>query len=463
MTELNWLTATEIADAYAERRLSPVELVKALIERINALDGKVNAFIKLDAEGALDAARQAEKDILAGRTRSPLHGVPVAVKDIIDIAGLPTTCHSKVLLDNIAHADAPVIAHLRAAGAILIGKLSLHEFAFGGPSAELPMPFARNPWATEHQPGGSSSGSGAALAAGFVPLTVGTDTGGSIRGPAGLCGVVGLKPTYDLVSRQGVFPLAFTLDHIGPMARSVADTAILLDALAGNVPGRAFGAELERGVRGLRFGFVRHFHETDMIADPEVTAALAQVVRALTSEGAQVQEVRLPPLKQIIAVQRVIMHAEAWAVHAKWLRERPADYTSPTRRKLLSGVFLTAGQHVHAQQLRGPMIEAVNSVLRDVDILICANGMDPASRLDDAADMARTYPRQARAPFNLTGHPALAMAAGFTRAGLPLSVQFVGRANDEITVLRAAAGYERATNWSARRPPMQVVAGLAAE
>jgi len=448
VSELHWLTAAEIAAAYAARRLSPVELTQALIARINAHDGRVAAFIKLDSEAAIDAARQAEKDIIAGRTRSPLHGVPVAIKDIVDMVGLPTTCHSKIMLGNIAHADAPVISHLRAAGAILLGKLSLHEFAFGGPSEELPLPYARNPWNTDHQPGGSSSGSGAALAAGFVPLTVGTDTGGSIRGPAGLCGVVGLKPTYDLVSRHGVFPLAFTLDHVGPMARSVADTAVLLDALTGNVPTRRFGADLARGLRGLRIGFVRHFHETDMVADAEVTAALDEVARVLKAEGAELRDIRLPRLQQFTSAQRVIMHAEAWQVHAKWLRERPGDYAKPTRRKVLSGAFLTAGEYVRAQQCRAWMIDAVNDALRDVDVLMTVNGMDAASRLDDAADMARTYPRQARAPFNLTGHPALAMMSGLSKSGLPLSVQFVGRAHDEVTLLRAAAAYERATNWA---------------
>jgi aspartyl-tRNA(Asn)/glutamyl-tRNA(Gln) amidotransferase subunit A len=468
MNDLHWLTAAEISAAYAARRLSPVELVQALLERIEARDPQINAFIKVDAEGALDAARQAERDILAGRTRGALHGVPIAIKDIIDIAGLPTTCHSKILAGNMAHADAQVIGQLRAAGAILMGKLSLHEFAFGGPSKELPFPFARNPWSLECQPGGSSSGSGAALAAGFVPLALGTDTGGSIRNPAGLCGVIGLKPTYGLVSRRGVFPLAFTLDHVGPLARSVADIALTLDAIAGHDPadpgsaavsGKRFGADLARGLRGLRVGFVRHFHESDMVADPEVAAALDEAARVLAREGAQVCDIRLPRLQEIAAVQRMILMAEAWAVHAKWLRERPGDYTAPTRRKLLSGVFVTAGDLVHAQQCRAQMIDAVDDALRDVDLLLTVNGMDPAVRLDDLDAMARVYPRQARSPFNLTGHPALAIMSGLSRSGLPLSLQLVGRAYDEVTLLRAGAAYERATNWHTYRPPTNDVVG----
>ena len=224
----HWLGATAAVRAFAERRLSPVELMQALLDRIAALDPKLNAFIRLDAEAAMAAARAAEAELGAGRVRGPLHGVPVGVKDIIDVAGLPTTCHSHLLLDNIAAADAVCVARLRAAGAIVLGKLSTHEFALGGPSFDLPFPPARNPWNPDHHPGGSSSGSGAGLAAGLFPLALGTDTAGSVRHPASACGIVGLKPTYGLVSRRGVFPLSFTLDHVGPMTRDVADNALML-------------------------------------------------------------------------------------------------------------------------------------------------------------------------------------------------------------------------------------------
>ncbi len=463
MSDLHWLTAGEIGAAYAARRLSPVELVQSLLDRISAFDPQFNAFISVDAQPALEAARAAQKEIFAGRARGPLHGVPLGIKDIIDIAGQPTTCHSRILLDNIAAEDAAVIGRLRAAGAIMLGKLSLHEFAIGGPSFDLPFPPARNPWNVNHHPGGSSSGSGSALAAGFVPLALGTDTGGSIRNPAGSCGVVGLKPTYGLVSRRGVFPLAFTLDHVGPMARSVGDIALAMDAIAGHDagdPGSAavarprFGVDLERGARGLRVGFVRHFHETDMAADPEVAAALEDAARVLRGEGADVRDVTLPRLQELAGVQRVIMLAEMWAIHARWLRERPGDYASSSRRKLMSGAFLSAGDYVHAQQRRTQLIDAVDCALRGVDILLTASSMDPACRIDDAQALTRTYPRQARSPFNLTGHPALVMMCGLSQAGLPLSAQFVGRAYDEVTVLRAAAAYERATQWHMQRPPV---------
>ena len=463
MSDAHWLTATEISAAYAARHLSPVELVRALLDRIAALDPRIHAFIKVDAEAALDAARLAEREIAAGRTRGRLHGVPVGIKDIIDVAGLPTTCHSKLLLDHVATADAEVTARLRAAGAVILGKLALHEFAIGGPAFDLPFPPARNPWNTHHHPGGSSSGSGAALAAGLVPLALGTDTGGSVRNPAGACGVVGLKPTYGLVSRRGVFPLAFTLDHVGPMARSVGDIALLLDTLAGHDPAdpgsvatasRRFGEDLGRGVRGLRIGFVRHFHETDLLADPEIATALDEAARILEAEGAHVRPVTLPSLREFSGVQRVIMLAESWAIHAGWLRERPGDYSAASRRKLMSGAFLSAGDYVSAQQRRSALIGAVDDVFRDVDALLCASAMDPACRIDDPEAVARTYPRQARNPFNLTGHPALAMMGGLSRAGLPLPVQLVGRSHDEVTLLRVAAAFERATAWHQRQAPI---------
>jgi aspartyl-tRNA(Asn)/glutamyl-tRNA(Gln) amidotransferase subunit A len=449
--------------AFGAKTLSPVELLTALLGRIEALDPRLNAFIRLDAEGAMRAARQAEAEINTGRSRGPLHGLPVGIKDIIDVAGLPTTCHSKILVDNIANADAVVIQKLRQAGAIIIGKLSTHEFAIGGPSFDLPFPPARNPWNREHHPGGSSSGSGAGVAAGLFPLALGTDTGGSVRNPASACGIVGLKPTYGLVSRRGVFPLSFTLDHVGPLTRTVADNALLLDAIAGHdpadpgsaaTPSRQFGRLLDRGVRDLRIGFVRHFHERDLPAHPDVAAALDDVARVLQAEGAQVVTVVLPALTEFAGINRVILCSEAWSIHAPWLRERPGDYGALARRRLLPGAFMTAGDYVGAQRRRAEVIAAVEDRLHDYDVLLCASSMDPSSRIDDADETARTYPRQARTPFNVTGHPALAMMAGLSRSGLPVSVQFVGRYFDDATVLRVAAAYERATGWHKKKPPI---------
>jgi aspartyl-tRNA(Asn)/glutamyl-tRNA(Gln) amidotransferase subunit A len=284
-------------------------------------------------------------------------------------------------------------------------------------------------------------------------LALGSDTGGSIRNPASACGIVGLKPTYGLVSRRGVFPLSFTLDHVGPLTRTVADNALLLDAIAGHDPAdpgsaatsaRNFGHMLDRGVRDLRVGFVRHFHELDKPAHPEVTAAVEDAARVLQSEGAEVRNVSLPSLDEFAAVNRVIL----------WLRSRPGDYGQLARQRLMPGAFMNAGDYVGAQRRRLQMIAAVEDAFRDYDVLLCASSMDPASRIEDAAETGRTYPRQARTPFNVTGHPALAMMAGQASNGLPVSVQFVGRYFEDATVLRVAAAYERATPWHKKHPPI---------
>jgi len=464
LSELHWLCAGEAARAIAAKELSPVELVQALLDRIERLDPKLNAFIQLDADQALAAAQAAETEIVAGRRRGPLHGVPVGIKDIIDVAGLATTCHSKILEGSIAGADAVCVAKLRAAGAIVLGKLSTHEFAIGGPSFDLPWPPARNPWNPGHHPGGSSSGSGAGVAAGLFPMALGTDTGGSVRNPASCCGIVGLKPTYGLVSRRGAFPLSFTLDHVGPMTRTVADNALMLECIAGHDPldpGSAaaaaghYGQLLDRGVRGLRVGFIRHFHEIDAPADPEVTAALQHVALSLQMAGAELCDIVLPSLGEFGAVNRVILQSEAWSIHAKWLRERPGDYGRFARRRLMAGAFMSAGDYVLAQRRRRDLIAAVEAALREVDVLLCASSMEPACRIDNLEEVERTYPRQARTPFNVTGHPALAMMSGLSKSGLPLSLQFVGRYFDEATLFRVARAWEQAAGTDRKHPPIQ--------
>jgi aspartyl-tRNA(Asn)/glutamyl-tRNA(Gln) amidotransferase subunit A len=462
-SDLHWLSVTKLADAIAARELSPVELMQALLARVEKLDPRLNAFIKLDADQALAAAQAAETEIMAGRSRGPLHGVPVGIKDIIDVAGLPTTCHSKVLQDNMATSNAVCVTRLRGAGAIVMGKLSTHEFAIGGPSFDLPWPPARNPWNPGHHPGGSSSGSGSGVAAGLFPMALGTDTGGSVRNPASCCGIVGMKATYGLVSRRGVFPLSFTLDHVGPMTRTVADNALMLETIAGHDPldpGSApstpghYTSALERGVKGLRIGFVRHFHEIDTPATPEVTAALQHVALSLQMAGAEVRDVVLPTLGEFGAVNRVILQSEAWSIHSKWLRERPGDYGHYGRLRLMAGAFMSSGDYVLAQRRRREMIAAVEEAFRDVDVLLCASSMDPACRIDDTPEVERTYPRQARTPFNTTGHPALAMMSGLSSGGLPLSVQFVGRYFDEATVFQVARAWEQVSGIDKKHPPI---------
>ena len=457
------MSASAVVRAFETGHLSPVEYVSHLLKRIEQHDPSLNVFIRLDGDAAMDAARQAEKEIVAKERRGALAGLPVAIKDIIDVTGVPTTAHSRVLPDTPAADDAAVVARVRHAGGIPFGKVATHEFAIGGPSFDLPFPPARNPWNRDHHPGGSSSGSGAGVAAGFFPLALGTDTGGSIRNPATNCGVVGLKPTYGLVSRRGVFPLAYTLDHVGPLARTVADAALMLDAIAGYDPAdpgsspgpdRSFTHDLHRGIRGFRVGYVRHFHERDMPATSEVAATLDEAARVLTGEGAVVTDVTLPDLNEFAAVNRVILQSEAWSIHAPMLRTRPGDYGQLGRQRLMIGAFMTADDYVGAQRRRLQMIEAVQNIFHGHDLLLCASAMDPPCRIDDAEAVARTYPRQARTPFNVTGHPAIAMMAGLSTTGLPIGLQLVGPYFEDGKVLRAAAAFERATDWHTRHPPL---------
>jgi aspartyl-tRNA(Asn)/glutamyl-tRNA(Gln) amidotransferase subunit A len=462
--DLAYLTLAAAAERLRRREISPVELARAAIERIERLDPRLNAFLRFTPEAALDAAKAAEKEIAAGDYRGPLHGVPYALKDIIDVEGLPTTAHSKILADNIAAEDAFVAARLRQAGGVHLGKLSTHEFAIGGPSFDLPWPPARNPWNREHFPGGSSSGSGAGLAAGFFFAALGTDTGGSVRNPASMCGIVGMKATYGRVSRRGVVPLAQSLDHIGPMTRTVRDNAMLLQVIAGHDPADPGSADelvddylkdIDAGVRGLKIGVVRHFHTEDCPAHPEQIAAIEDALGVWREAGAGVEEVRLPPLAVWNAPTRVIIAAEGFAVHEHWLRERPGDYGARGRERLLQGALLRASDYIQAQRERSRLIRVLAEAMRGFDALIAVSSCDPAARLDDDADLARTYERQARMPFNLTGSPALAIPAGFTKdKHLPLSLQVVGHPFEEAMVYRVAQAYEAATQWVNQHPPL---------
>jgi aspartyl-tRNA(Asn)/glutamyl-tRNA(Gln) amidotransferase subunit A len=387
--------------------------------------------------------------------------MPYALKDIIDVAGLPTTAHSKILADSVAAADAPVTARLKAAGGVLLGKLSTHEFAIGGPSFDLPWPPARNPWNREHFPGGSSSGSGAGLAAGFFPAALGSDTGGSIRNPASQCGITGMKPTYGRVSRRGVVPLAFSLDHIGPMTRGVRDNALMLQAIAGHDPADPASADepvpdvsaaLGQGVKGLKIGVIRHFYTSDLEGHPEMIAAIDAAVALLAGQGAEVREITLPPLQDFSACGQVILAAEAYAVHEQWLQEKPQDYGARARERLLAGATIRAVDYVQALRWRLKLRDQVAAAFAGVDVAITASSMDPACRIDDDEALAANYWRQARMPFNVTGQPGLVIPAGFSSGGLPLSLQLVGRPFTEPMLYRVGQFYEDVTGWTKRHP-----------
>jgi aspartyl-tRNA(Asn)/glutamyl-tRNA(Gln) amidotransferase subunit A len=465
-SDLAFLSLTEAGDLVRRRELSPVEYVEALLARAEELEPGLSSFIRMMPDDALAAARAAAAEIQAGGWKGPLHGMPYALKDNIDYAGVPTTAHSRILAGNVADSDAFVTSRLRGAGAVCLGKLALHEFAIGGPSFDLPWPPARNPWNPRHHPGGSSSGSGAAVAAGLVPAALGTDTAGSVRNPASMCGIVGMKPTYGLVSRAGVVPLSFSLDHVGPMTRTVEDNAILLGVVAGHDaadPGSAdtaavdYRSSLRRGIKGTRIGYVRHFHDVDVAgADAEMVASLDAAAELLRDCGADVDELVLEPLAQYESVQRVIQMAEAYSVHQRWLRDRPGEYGALGRRRLLAGAFISGGDYVTAARHRRRMVDAFAAATTDLDAVICASSMEPAAEISDADEVARTYPRQARLVFNLLGNPALALPTGFSTSGLPLAMQIVGKPFAESTVLRVAFAYEQAAGWTSRRPSCSV-------
>ena len=462
---LAFLGIAEAAELIRAKKLSPVEYTKALLGQIERHDGKFNAFIALTPERALTAARAAEAEITAGNWRGPFHGMPYALKDIIDVEGIATTAHSKVMTGNAARRHAVVTERLEAAGGVLLGKLSTHEFAIGGPSFDLPWPPARNPWNRDHFCGGSSSGSGAGLAAGFFPAALGTDTGGSIRNPASMCGIAGMKATYGRVSRRGVAPLAYSLDHVGPMTRTVRDNALMLQVIAGHDPGdpgsadepvHDYTAMLGHGVKGLRIGVIRHFYTTDVAGDPEQVEAIDAAVSLFAEAGAEVSEIALPPLQDFSACGQIILAAEAYAVHEPWLKEKPQDYGARARERLLAGATLRAVDYLQAVRWRLQLRDAVAAAFADIDVAVTASSLDPACRIDDEVALAANYWRQARMPFNVTGQPGLVIPAGFSTAGLPLSLQLVGRPFTEPMLYRVAQFYEDATGWTKRHP-----AGLA--
>lgn len=453
-------TIAEAAVAIAARQLSPVELTRALISRAEALDVQVDAYLRPCFDHALEQARAAEADIMAGSVRGKLHGIPFGLKDVFDAAGLPTTGQSRPYADNVPTEDAHVTARLGAAGAVLLGKLTTHEGAHGGPSFDLAWPPARNPWDLERFTGGSSSGSGAAVAAGFMPFALGTDTGGSIRNPAAFCGLVGLKPTYGLVSRRGVMPNAFSYDHVGPLAWTVEDCAIVLQAIAGHDPRDPASADrtipdyraaLTGDIRGLRIGVLRHAWEEDATIAPATAAALDAALDVLRGLGAILEDARIRPLGDYHDVKVITAESEIFAVHERHLRERPNDFGEDFLARILPAILISGADYVAAQRLRRVMLAEFDALYPRFDVLLTpAPGLAP--RLDAHRPQHFWTSRNSfNTPFNVSGGPALVQCIGFAH-GLPMAMQLAGRPFDEATVLRVAHAYETATPWRDRRP-----------
>lgn len=458
---LYFLTIDEASRRIAAGTLSPVDLVQAVADRIAAVDAKLDSYVLPTVETALAEARRATGEIAAGRRRGPLHGIPVGIKDIIRTAGVRTTCHSHILADDVPAEDAVVVARLKAAGAIPMGKLATHEFAFGGPDWTLPFPPARNPWNREHFTAGSSSGSGAAVAAGLCLGALGSDTAGSIRMPAAFCGIAGLKPTYGLVSRRGVYPLAFSLDHVGPMCWTSRDCALMLQAIAGHDPddpGSAdrpvpdYAAALTGDVRGLRIGVVRHFYETDDRADDDTRAAMDAGFAVLRRLGAEVEDVTLSPAQDYSACGNILMLGEGFAVHEAELRTRPEKFGWILRERLVLGGMLSAADYIQASRLRRKLAAEMERALARCDVLVTAGAWSAAPRIDNVPPFQFFRRPSLMSPGNVSGLPALSVCNGFSASGLPLAMQVIGRRFDEATVLRVGDAFERATPWRDRRP-----------
>ncbi len=468
MQDLCFLSIAELAHQIQRRELSPLEVTRAYLDRIQAIDEQLNSYISLTAERALEEARAAEVAIQAGTYRGPLHGVPLAHKDIVATKGIKTTCGSQVLKDALPDYDGAVIERLQAAGSVLLGKLNMNEFA-----TIIPSPYfgpVNNPWNPEHSPGGSSSGSGAAVAAGLCAGSLGTDTGGSIRIPAAFCGTVGLKASHGRISLYGVTPLAWSLDHIGPLTRTVKDAALMLQALAGydrrdfvssRTPVVDYTAKLNGEIKGMRLGVPTRFFPD--YTDPEVQGAFERAVRVMTDLGAQVEEVELPELDRVWPdIAEVLLNAEANVWHEPYLQTQADDYGPKVRRFLERGKPTLATDYVKAQHAQVRFRQDMQTRFGRLDAVLTPGELIPPPRHD--ARSATLNGREvklmsalisATCPFNVTGQPALNVPCGFTRSGLPIALQIVGKAFDEATVLQIGHAYEVHTDWHTRRPPLE--------
>ena len=457
-TDITGLSLAEAAAAIRAGELSPVELTDALLDRIDRLEPRLNAFITLTADAAQAEARAAGDGT---GPDGPLRGVPLALKDLFDTAGVRTTAGTKILAERVPERDATVVERLRAAGAVFLGKLNMHEWAYGVSNINPHYGPARNPWDTSRVPGGSSGGSGVAVAAGMCLGTLGSDTGGSIRIPSSLCGIAGLKPTYGRVSRAGAIPLSWSMDHVGPMARTVRDCAVLLGVIAGHDPRDPASADepvgdylagLEDGAGGLRIGLPRRYLFEQV--DGQVLAAVERAAEILRDEGAEVRDVEIEGIELAGQAGATVLVSEAAAYHQKNLRERPDDYGEDVRQRLLTGELYPATAYINAQRLRGVLRDAFLHTLTDVDILLAPATPITAPPIEGFGSDQRANLTRFTTPINLVGLPTLALPCGFDGAGLPIGMQLIGRTFDEALVLRAGRAYERVTEWHTRRPPL---------
>ena len=463
-TQLHYLSIRQAGELIQKGELSPVELTRACLDRIQATDDRLHSFILLLADDALAQARTAEAEVLRGAYKGPMHGIPFALKDLYDTAGVRTTSGSQVDIDRVPTEDATTTARLKAAGGILLGKLAMHEFALGGPDWTTPFEPACNPWNLNHITGGSSSGSGSAVSSGQCLGALGSCTGGSIRGPASLCGIVGLKATYGRVSRYGVVTLSWSQDHAGPMTRTVEDTAYMLQALAGHDPkdptsSRApvpdYSRSLREDIRGVRIGLPRHyFFAEDPGVSPEVAAKVEQAVGVLQELGAHVEEVTIPSLEHVRAANSVIMVSEAFAYHEPNLKSRPQEFGEIVRGRFRIGGMLSASDYLQAQRVRTWARRDFARVMKTVDFLVTPTMTQPAAAFEGYDPTFTVRGKSFTAPFNVTGLPAISIPCGFTENGLPIGMQIAGKPFDEPGVIQAAYTYQQSAGWHELRPPV---------
>jgi aspartyl-tRNA(Asn)/glutamyl-tRNA(Gln) amidotransferase subunit A len=457
------LCLSEASRLVRQKKISPVELTQACLERIDSLNPTLNAFITVTAESALTAARSAETQIARGGWKGPLHGIPIAVKDLLDTAGIRTTAGSALFKDRVPAEDAEVVRRLRAAGAVLLGKLNMHEFAFGGSSAISYFGAVRNPWDVAYSPGGSSGGSAAAVAAGLCYAALGSDTGGSIREPAAYCGIVGLKPTYGRVSTSGAIPLSWSLDHIGPMTRTVSDAALVLQVIAGydsqdpgsvDLPVPECVADIAASTSGLRLGILRdYFYES---LSPDIEAAMQNALSVLKSLTRSVHEVA--PLATDATYASVmnpyvaVLSAEAYEFHKEYIAKSPELYQAPTLKRLRAGADVTISTYVQSRRQLEQIRNAIARRFDDVDFVITPTTPVPPFTLAELSDANKARPMELQMlhntrPINMLGLPTISVPCGFTVARLPIGLQISGRPGAEASVLRLAHAYERAAGW----------------
>ena len=468
-SELPFISSTELASLIKTREVSPVEATEAYLERIPKFDQHLNSYITVTADRAMADAQRAEQEIVSGRYKGPMHGIPTAVKDQINTKGILTTGGSTILKNFVPNEDATVMSKLDAAGAVLLGKLNMSEFAMGD-AFEHPYGRPHNPWDLSRNPGTSSSGSGAATASFLCATSLGEDTGGSIRGPASFCGLVGIRPSWGRVSRHGVLGASWSMDQVGPISRTVSDCAITLAAIAGydpndnytwDVPVPDYLAELSAGINGLKVGVITERVEGNSV-DPEVSDLVVKAIAQLGELGASIQPIEIPLIAQSAAISTAVTYGDVSGVHKEGIENNLHDYDYNIQLRLLTGAILPAQAHQKAVRLRHMLRQQILKALEQVDVVVMPTSSIPASPIPEKAGVESKQAfqemlggrRSFTAPFNLASVPALSINCGFTSDDLPVGFQIAGKAFDEAIVLRVAYAYEQATNWNTRRPPV---------